>query len=213
MQSFSEIIESIDELVYTGQTGTVNVLTDSKTYAHIGLVNGIIIHCLYGRYRGEDALPHLEEIHSGSYSFWEGVVSDSPAEALPSSNEILQRLHEVADQSLLQVPSDPGAYAEDRPEENGAFEPAKVFANAIAEEFDDMPICGEELFDCVTEELARYVGPIAEMVMSDYESAMKSVTTVAQLKEVLLQIGKEIDDSSEADTFLHHVVDSVSMDV
>lgn len=216
MLSFAEIVDALDDLVRRGRTGTVNVLTDSKTYVRIGLKKGRFIHFIFGKHKGEDALAYFKRIRSGKYAFWEGAASDSPPHLLPTPHELIHELRDATAGTLLRTsPNDsdptrsfvppPDAADAEMGGESNVFPPATTGSQDLG----TLSLRGDALYEAVLEELALYLGPMAAMALVDYGSTLKAVANTDQLRDVLVEIGEGLGNAQQAEAFTRTIVERV----
>ena len=74
-------------------------------------------------------------------------------------------------------------------------------SGASLEEGAALRLSGDALYETVTRELARYIGPVAPMVTSDFRMELLAATTIEQVRETLDQIAEDIGDGKQADAF------------
>ncbi|MBK1722958.1 DUF4388 domain-containing protein [Thiocystis violacea] len=224
--SFSELTQTLRELVQAQKTGTVYLLTDAKRYARIGLKQGRIAQLVFGKYRGEDALEHIGQIQSAIYSFAEDVVSGTSELPLPPTSALIEWLQDAAYSSEAQDPvrgsplprraasgvEPPHAASDERvtalPKALkgllGTQETASLPPELEAETGSSGPslsLFGHALHEIVNRELALYLGPIAPMVTADYRTDLLTVATFDTLDQILTEIAREIGDPTLAEQF------------
>lgn len=62
--------------------------------------------------------------------------------------------------------------------------------------------------DCLTKELAKYIGPIAKLVVAKTE-AKKGVLPVSKMQEIVLTVSTEIESEAEKDMFIEAMTERV----
>ncbi len=233
--SFGELCGALRELIQAGKTGTLYLLTDAKRYARIGLKQGRIAQLVVGKYRGAEALEHLQQIRFASCSFAEDVVSGTSEFPLPPTAALMQwledsvyaiegqgatletRLPSSADlmrgsvgeasvESTADIPETlRGLLGTGRVTEPAAKTP---YPREAASGGGSQPpsLFGQGLYETVNRELALFLGPIAPMITTNYRNDLLTVATRDGLDRVLRDIGEEIGDPTQAERFRRSVL-------
>lgn len=233
--SYEDLVEVLRSLALDGRTGTVFILTDSKHYARIGLKSGRIAICIFGKYKGQEALPHIRRIRSGRYSFSEGIVSNSPELPLPPTPDVLRLLSEplfgadgdspipttlaqsLADRRMAEEAGTATA-APEIPEPlrgilaPGAIPPMESSAHAAKRLSVEPPLRlrGQALYETVTRELAIQLGPMARMLAANHERELAAATDLEQARAALSRLAGELGDRRQAEEFTERILERLS---
>jgi len=88
--NYDALISILHQFCLEKRTGTLLISTEDNRSARFGLANGQIISCIYGRSRGQDAIPHITAIKSAKYSFNNCLFDKQrDTDCLPSTEELL----------------------------------------------------------------------------------------------------------------------------
>lgn len=185
-----ELFTALEALCRTGRTGVFRIVTPNNHGASFGLEAGRIIAARYRIRRGTEALPLLEQIEAGQYSFSEGETS-SEDPSLPPSSEVLARLLRRG-ASALQAPrpSDPALPGTDptgAPLESAATPPADAPA---------LPPAAKAILEAA---LAEHIGPMAGIVIRN------TLAKTTDLGEVISAIRAKIPNADRARQFEEEV--------
>lgn len=90
--AFSELLEVLRDLCRKRRTGTLFIHSDTNHSVRIGIEDGTIFFCAFGRYRGMRAVAEISRIQFGRYSFADVIFKGAPPAALPPTAEILAAL-------------------------------------------------------------------------------------------------------------------------
>jgi len=206
--SFGELLQVIRTLVREQRTGTMFIHTDSNHSVRIGMEDGRIISCAFGKYRGHDALPHIRQIHSGKYSFAEGIFNNSSEIPLPSTQDLLSSFSGES----LTTPARESHPAPTIPEPtspSSTAPPAPSLGDSLLEG-SDLSLRGVDLYEALVRELAVHMGPIADMVADDYRDSIVSATRQEQLRPVVHEIAEQLDDPQRTQEFREQAMNLVA---
>jgi len=184
--SYTELIGELHALVAAGCTGVMFIRTESDHSVRIGLQNGRVVSCNYRMFQQQKAISLIRQIRSGKYAFKQGVPGIVFGEALPANFDFFRELAGEPSLSPLvaRQESAPGA--------------------------TDLRLSGGELFEAVVHELTVYLGPIARMVATEYEQALRSATSGEQVRAVVFQLAQEIGEAQPANEFETQILSLVS---
>ena len=177
--SFSQLLDLLTELVDARQSGTLFIRSDSNHIITIGLDKGHIIALLYGAKRGNNAIPMIRQIHSGSYRFESDVLSGIHQELL-STPEILNRLRSGDGNEPL----------------NPVVHETSLTSGGISRQKRDR-LCRQ-----LKELLGEYLGPIAQTVFDDAVAESGAFyATPEQAKAFIQKLTQDIDNPKEVEEF------------
>jgi len=174
--TLTQLIDVLSQHVSDKSTGTLHISTESKRAVTIALKNGRIVAIYFGALRGQKALDSMTKIQTGSYRFEATSVDDLPPHELPSSTDILQHLRSPSTSTFTET------IASDT---KGSISTAQK----------------AELSTQLKALLSKYLGPIAEMVFSDYFIA-DSILDRDSVKAMVVKMAAEIDNSDETHHFI-----------
>ncbi|MGD8588397.1 MAG: DUF4388 domain-containing protein [Chromatiales bacterium] len=177
--TFSHLLDLLSELVDERKSGTLFIRSDSNHIITLGLENGRITALFYGAKRGQNAIPRICQINSGSFRFESDLLSGVHQE-LPSTPEILNQLR-----SRDSVESSDPA---------GIVKPGA--SNGISREKRDR-LCRQ-----LKELLGNYLGPIAQIVLDDAVAESGTFyATPEQAKAFIHKLTLDIDNPGEVEEF------------
>lgn len=198
---YQALIGELEDLVLSRGTGTVYILADAKSVS-FGLSDGKIVSCAFGRFQGMDAVPHIQAIHSGQFSFVDGLLRDEGDGSLPPTSDLIQDLKSAIEPAVstaasrTQVPDPVPAWRPDPLPSAGAGAGLKLR--------------GDALFEAIATELALYLGPMARIVASGYQRSILGASHVDQVRSILSQIGRDMGNPGQAQTFVDKVLSRVA---
>jgi len=174
--TLTQLIDVISQHVTGKNTGTLHISTESKRAVTIALEKGRIVAIYFGALRGQKALDSMTKILSGSYRFEATSVDDISPHELPSSTDILNHLRMPPTSTSTET------RVSDTNDNINATQKAELSTQLKAL-------------------LSKYLGPIAEMVFSDYFIA-DSIRDHDSVKAMVVKMATEIDNSDETHHFI-----------
>jgi len=174
--TLTQLIDVLSQHVTDKSTGTLHISTESKRAVTIALEKGRIVAIYFGALRGQKALDSMTQILSGSYRFEATSVDDISPHELPSSTDILNH---------LRMPPTSTSTKTTASDNSGNINTAQM----------------AELSTQLKALLSKYLGPIAEMVFSDYFIA-DSILNRDSVKAMVVKMASEIDNNDETQHFI-----------
>jgi len=179
---YAEILAVLAGLCRSNRTGTLFVTTSDKHSVRFVLEDGQIVSCNYSMKRGRDAIPLLKTIKAGSYRFSDGIFSTITEIPLPPTETLLSEIRPTAAGIATSVLGrSPGAATQ---------APAVAVANM------------EGILAEAKKELAKHLGPIADMLLEDYFDDNGMPTTGDEVMAFLNAMAGELRDASKAEAFI-----------
>jgi hypothetical protein len=179
--SYDQLIATLQELVDEKRTVTLYIKTNSNRLGMFVLRNGSIDAMMYGAVRGTKALNQFIKVTGGSYRIADDGLN-LPTADLPDTATIMERL---VDGDVPQDESTTGAGA------GAALTTPKGPA---------LPYNGA--LSVVTDNLGEFLGPIAEMIITDTISAGSRPHGLSDWINLIQRLAREIPDRDEARQFL-----------
>ncbi|MCK5718664.1 MAG: DUF4388 domain-containing protein [Thiomargarita sp.] len=103
---YPTLMAEIQHLSEERKTGTIFITSDSGHLIRIVLNEGEITCLVFNtKYRGYDAIPHIQNIKSGRLQFAEGVFEASQEVPLPPTAEIFETFYTDTEALTTQTPS------------------------------------------------------------------------------------------------------------
>ncbi|MCK5716865.1 MAG: hypothetical protein KAH77_05190 [Thiomargarita sp.] len=91
--AYPELIDNIQRLSTEGESGTIFITSHDGHLARIVLTQGNISHLVFdSKYRGSEAISHLQTLTFARLQFVEGVFESAPDAALPNTKDIFKTL-------------------------------------------------------------------------------------------------------------------------
>lgn len=178
LQAF-DVASHINQFCQTGRSGTIFLITETNKVGQIILTNGKIINIRCLRQRGMDALDTLfRSSYFKQMSFQENPASTERSQVdrqLPSQDRILTLIGRLSGRRRGHTSS-----IKSRPKIEKRIDIRR--ASAV-----------------ISPPLAVYLGPMATIVCDGY---LDGATTLPDVLRAVEEIAKEIDDPSDAATFI-----------
>lgn len=192
--NYAHMLEFLVTEVKRKSSGTLYIRSHCNHAVTFVLQKGRIDSIFFGPRRGDKAIAMIREITGGSYRFDPDNIASIP-QNLPSTEEILAQL------TLSREPPKQAPQAQ-------AKAKSQTTDSLQISESDRALICYQ-----LKEELGKYLGPIAEIVLSDAmydEEHFCSTTEEAQ--QFIDQLAQDIEDPAESVQFrsqAHRIVKKV----
>lgn len=178
---FADIAAELNRLCQAQRSGVLRIVTDKNHAASFGLVTGRVVNVRYRIKRNRDALPLLQQVEMGQYSFneEEGVADESAA--LPPNDEILALF---AQQSFPVSAPSPAPNVSPPP-------PGETVAIPVALSPSEQTV--------LEAALAEHIGPMASIVCRN------TLAKTSSLAEAITVIAGRIPDTDRARQFEQEV--------
>ena len=183
---YAHMLEFLTVEVKNKSSGTLFIRTNCNHSITFVMENGRIISVLFGPRKGDKAIAKIREITGGSYRFDRNNIGSIPQD-LPSTEEILAKLS-LARERPKQAPlaTDSSLLSDS----SSLSDPSSLSDSSSLSESDRALVCYQ-----LKEVLTTYLGPIAEIVLSDAMCDTEQFcSTSEQAKLFVNQLAEDIED-------------------
>lgn len=187
---YQEIIATLQDYCANQYSGTMFITTNNNHSVRFILKNGIIVFVAYRFQYGNEAIPLVQKIESGIFSFKKDIFVGKEDPTLLDTNTLLQ----ILSNSQTAFPS---ASNEDKTKQS----------NPVATTQSATKFVSDEKIKHVTTELALFIGPIAAVICEEYIEDYGQPNNQSEWEEMLNNLAEEISDKEKQGQFKTKLID------
>lgn len=177
----ADLAAELNRLCEAQRSGVLRIVTDKNHAASFGLVTGRIVNIRYRIKRNRDALPLLQQVEAGRYSFNEEESVADESAALPPNDEILALFAQHS--APVSAPSPAPNVSPPPPSETAAI-PVTLSPNE------------QTVLEAA---LAEHIGPMASIICRG------AFAKTSSLDETITTVASRIPDAERARQFEQEV--------